>query len=95
MPQVEVKFVFTQGQIVFSKHGRDMGRPFIIFSIVDEYVYLVDGTLRKLEKPKKKKNKHVQVTSYVDADMKHKLENNLYLLDADIRKALKVFMDNK
>ena len=87
--------MFTQGQIVFSKHGRDAGKPFVIFSVVDEYVYLVDGTLRKLEKPKKKKNKHVQSTSYVDADLQLKLQNGLYLLDADIRNALKSFIDKK
>ena len=87
--------MFTRGQIVFSKHGRDMGRPFIIFSVEGEYAYLVDGALRKLEKPKKKKNKHLQATLYIDADIKHKLEAQSYLLDADFRKALQNFIDKK
>ena len=43
---------YSLGQIVFSKCGRDQGKPFIIVSIEDEYVYLVDGSLRKVDNPK-------------------------------------------
>ena len=53
---------YSLGQIVFSKCGRDQGKPFIIVSIEDEYVYLVDGDLRKVDNPKLKKKKHVQLT---------------------------------
>jgi len=36
--------------------GRDKNRFFVIFDITDDgYVYLVDGKLRKIKKPKKKK----------------------------------------
>lgn len=83
--------MYTRGQIVFSKSGRDKGRPFIIYDFDDEFIYLVDGDLRKLEKPKKKKKKHIQIVNEIDYDIKKKLEDNLYLLDADIRKALKSF----
>lgn len=51
------------GQLVISKVGRDSGRKFIVLSITDElYVNLVDGDLRKVEKPKKKKVKHLAAT---------------------------------
>lgn len=76
------------GQVVYSKNGRDKGLPFIVKSIEGEYVFLVDGDLRKLEKPKKKKMRHVQITNYVCHEIKSKLENNSYILDAEIRKAL-------
>ena len=51
---------YSLGQIVFSKCGRDQGKPFVIVSIEDEYVYLVDGNLRKVDNPKLKKHKHIQ-----------------------------------
>lgn len=56
------------GQFVKSKAGRDKGNVLIVFGIVDEqYVLVVDGDLRKLEKPKKKKVKHL--SKIVDVDM--------------------------
>ncbi len=84
--------MFSQGQIVFSKCGRDRGNACIIFSVTEEYVYLVDGELRTVSKPKKKKIKHVQPTNEINFDLQHKLENNLLIMDADVRKALVAFM---
>lgn len=83
--------MYTKGQVVFSKCGRDKTRPFIVFDFDDEYVYLVDGDLRKLEKPKKKKIIHVQMCKDVITDICKKLDDNLYLTDADIRKALEAY----
>jgi len=50
-----------------------------------EYVYLVDGCTRLLEKPKKKKVKHIQPTNTV-VDMVPACGRALQ--DADIRKYL-------
>lgn len=83
--------MYTKGQLVYSKAGRDKKRPFIIFDFDDEYLYLVDGDLRKLEKPKKKKKIHVQIINKIDFNIKEKLDANLYILDSDIRKALEPF----
>lgn len=83
--------MYTKGQLVYSKAGRDKKRPFIIFDFDEEYLYLVDGDLRKLEKPKKKKKIHVQIINKIDFNIKEKLDANLYILDSDIRKALEPF----
>ena len=83
---------YTQGQVVYSKRGRDKGMPFVVLLIVGDYLYLADGKLRTLEHPKKKKIKHVQRTSYICNEIKEKLEMRSYLLDADISKALKEFI---
>lgn len=79
------------GQIVYSKDGHDKGEAMMIFSIDGGYLYLVNGKTRKLAKPKRKKIIHVQPTHYVDVDMAEKLIRNEYILDADIRKALKSY----
>lgn len=74
------------GQIVKSKSGRDKGRLFIIYEIVDDqYVRLVDGDLRRLAKPKLKKIKHLTIYNTVVVEIKEKLDNNIELMDSHIR----------
>lgn len=79
---------YVVGQIVYSKRGRDKSRPFVVFHVEDEYLYLVDGELRKLYKPKKKKIKHVQPTNYIDQNIKSIILESKYLLDNDIKKTI-------
>lgn len=86
--------MYTKGQIVYTKCGRDKANPFIIVNQDEDYLYLVDGKIRKLEKPKKKKKKHVQIVNKIDYNIKKKLDEKLYLLDADIRKALREYIIN-
>lgn len=51
---------FSPGQLVKSKAGRDKDRLFIIIGITDDqYVTIVDGNLRRVEKPKRKKIRHL------------------------------------
>jgi len=83
----------TLGQVVFSKAGRDKDHFFVIIEIEKPYVALTDGKLRRLENPKKKKSKHIQVTSYIDKDIKYKLESKNRLSNADIRKSLSHYFD--
>jgi ribosomal protein L14E/L6E/L27E len=83
-----VNTLFDKGQIVFSKAGRDKGGCFVVAEAAEEYVYIVDGKTRKLSKPKKKKNIHIQPTHYVVEDVKNKLESGAYIQDSDIRTAL-------
>ncbi|NLD48999.1 MAG: RNA-binding protein [Clostridiaceae bacterium] len=77
------------GQIVFSKAGRDEGKKFIIVGILDGLNVLVsDGDLRRIEKAKKKKIKHLNITDNVNQQLKEKLVNNLRVSNSEIRKAL-------
>ena len=84
--------MFAVGQVVFSKRGRDKGEPFVVVAEEDGFVYLVDGKLRPLARPKKKKIKHVQLTYHIDAELAGKIARNAQL-DADFRKALKAFTE--
>lgn len=83
----------TLGQIVFSKAGRDKDQFFVIIEIEKPYVTLSDGKLRRLENPKKKKGKHIQVTSHIDENIKIKLESKNRLTNADIRKSLSHYFE--
>lgn len=48
------------GMLARSKAGHDKGQVFLIVGEDDTYVYLVDGKVRRLDNPKKKKHKHIQ-----------------------------------
>ena len=77
------------GQIVINKKGRDKGRAMVVLAVEQEakatYLYLADGFLRTLSKPKKKKAMHVQPTNCV-VDLARAGPRGLQ--DADIRKML-------
>ena len=78
------------GQIVISTAGRDKDYKFVVLCIIDDkYVYISDGDIRKLEKPKKKKLKHLKKLNYVAEDIKDKLESKGKLSNNEIRKLLK------
>ena len=49
------------GMLASSKTGRDKDAVYIIIKEEKEYVYLVNGVSRKLNKPKKKNKKHIQI----------------------------------
>lgn len=52
------------GTVVFSKTGRDSGRPFLIVRVVnDRYVIISDGDVRKIQNPKMKNVKHLKITN--------------------------------
>ncbi|HHW58206.1 MAG TPA: RNA-binding protein [Clostridia bacterium] len=80
------------GQIVRSKAGRDKGRIFVIIGKVDEqHVLIVDGDLRKIERPKKKKFKHLQKYNDVIFQIKEKIEKGDKLTNEEIRKFLEPY----
>lgn len=80
------------GQVVYSKAGRDTGKKFIIVEIIDESNVLVsDGDLRRIEKAKTKKLKHLRVTEKIILPLKEKLESGVRVSNSEIRKALAEF----
>ena len=52
---------WEKGMLAKSLAGHDKDKIYVISGLEDAYVYLVDGKIRTLEKPKKKKKKHVQL----------------------------------
>lgn len=84
------------GQVVYSKAGRDKGRKFIVIEILDEsFVLVTDGDLRRIEKPKKKKIKHLELTKEIVEPINMKLNKMIKVTNAEIRKTLAVLENNK
>lgn len=77
------------GRVVCSKAGRDMGKRFLIVGVLnDEYVYISDGRLRNIEKPKKKKLRHLTVTDIVADEIKEMILSDQKISNPKIKKYL-------
>ena len=61
----------------------------MVVSCDDEYVYLADGDIRKVENPKKKKIKHVELTTYFDENLTDRIKKNRKLTNHEVKKFLK------
>jgi ribosomal protein L14E/L6E/L27E len=80
---------FLPGQLVISKAGRDHGKMFIVTEVIDEdYVYLVDGDLRKIERPKKKKVKHLLWTDQMSQFVYEKLQKQEKITNPMVRREI-------
>lgn len=78
------------GQLVFSRAGRDMGRPFLVWEYVSEtMVAVVDGDLRKVEAPKKKNIKHLKAMPVIAEELARKKLAGGRIFNHEVRKALK------
>jgi ribosomal protein L14E/L6E/L27E len=49
------------GSLAKSKAGHDKDHVYVILREEGEYVYLIDGEIRTMDKPKKKNKRHIQV----------------------------------
>lgn len=77
------------GKVVISKAGRDICNYYIVIEQIDDnYVLLADGRLKTIEKPKKKKLKHLKMTDVLAADIREYIMSNKRILDVVIKKFL-------
>lgn len=78
------------GMFAISLAGHDKNQIYVIIKEESEYVYLADGNLKPLEKPKKKKKKHIQlIKKDLDEDLLKKLQNGQFICNEEIKYALK------
>lgn len=79
----------SMGQVVKSTKGRDKGRFFIVIGKIDkEHLLIVDGDIRKIDKPKKKKIKHLVKLDIISQEAKERILNNKKINNAFIRREL-------
>lgn len=79
------------GEFAKSKAGHDKDEIFIIINIEEEYVFLADGRIRTISKPKKKKVKHIQVINKIDEELQNKINSGKVLRNEDIKRAIKCY----
>lgn len=52
----------TRGLVVRALAGRDRGGYFVVLSVENGYAYIADGKRRRLDAPKRKNIRHLQMT---------------------------------
>ena len=80
-----------KSSLVVSKAGRDQGQLFYVIDADEQYVYLADGKSRRLEKPKRKKRKHIEQIPRTESRIAEKIRNGEKVLNSELRRELAVF----
>lgn len=76
--------MFEKGLMAKSLAGHDAGKIYVILDSKDEYVYLVDGDVRKVDNPKKKNKKHLQI-------IKISAIKELPIINEDVKRSIKLY----
>ena len=74
------------GSIVISKAGRDQGSMFLVVGEVDDdFVMVANGALRKMDRQKKKRRKHLKPTGRVVEALQQRLSQGKPVEDHELR----------
>ena len=79
------------GKLAISKSGHDKGQLYVIVGEDERNLYLADGVLKTIDRPKKKNNKHVQPILRIPAEVEAILSSEKELKDLEMKRALKCY----
>ena len=84
----------ARSDLVRSCAGRDKGQIFYVVETDELYVYLADGKGRRLENPKRKKRKHIELLPRRDSRVAEKIRSGDKVLNSDLRRDLAIAGQN-
>ena len=79
---------FLISDLVISTAGRDKGELFYVIAEEDQYLFLANGKDRPLDRPKRKKRKHVQKVLRSETRIALKLQSGDKVLNGELRRDL-------
>ena len=79
---------YVVSDVVQATAGREAGKLFYVVSTEEGYVLLANGKDRPLEKPKRKKCKHVRKVLRPDTRVAAKLQSGDKVLNSELRRDL-------
>ena len=82
------KTTIAIADVVSSTAGRDQGQLFYVMDADDQFVTLVNGRNRPVEKPKRKKRKHVEKVLRSETRVAEKLRSGDKVLNGELRRDL-------
>ena len=82
------KSTIAVADVVVSTAGRDQGELFYVLATSDQFVTLVNGKNRPVEKPKRKKIKHVEKVLRSETRVAGKLRSGDKVLNGELRRDL-------
>ena len=74
--------------VVLATAGRDQGNWFYVVNEDPVYLFLANGKDRTLDKPKRKKRKHVQLVLRSETRVAEKLRSGNKVLNGELRRDL-------
>ena len=80
--------LFDISDVVISTAGHDKGEIFYVVSTDDQFLYLANGKDRTLDKPKRKKRRHVQKVLRSETRVAQKLASGDKVLNSELRRDL-------
>ena len=80
----------SKGDVVVSLAGRDKGKLFFVLNTDGQFAILADGKVRKLEKPKRKKLRHIQIATRKECHLAEKIRQGSTILDSELRRELAI-----
>ncbi len=82
----------SPGDIVYSIAGRDSGCYFAVIAVENNFAFICDGKSRKIEKPKKKKVKHLKIGCGHSDYISEKTKNGEIITNRELKKELRPYV---
>ena len=78
----------VKANIVKSTAGRDKGEFFFVLATEGDFLLLADGKLRPVERPKRKRRKHVVLRRADGGELSRRIRSNESITNSELRKAI-------
>ena len=91
---------YKKGYFARSKAGHDKGKTYIIIEGTretgkEDIVMVSDGELKPIEKPKRKRTKHLQIILKTDEMIRTKLTDGQEIRNEDIKRAIENYINHE
>ena len=78
----------AKSNIVKAIAGRDTGSYFFVLETEGDFLLLADGKRRRLESPKRKRRKHVELVARSQSPVAEKIRSNEKITNSELRRAI-------
>ena len=78
----------VKANIVKSTAGREKGELFFVLATEGDFLLLADGKLRPVERPKRKRRKHVVLRRADGGELSRRIRSNESITNSELRKAI-------
>ena len=82
------------GDLVLSLKGRDKERYYVVVEVWPEYCFIADGDLRKTDRPKMKKIKHIKQTGFKSDFLRKRLAEGQKATNTELRNEISKFINS-
>jgi len=84
-----IEYTIEPGRAVISRAGRDKGNIYIICAVDGDFVLVADGSRRPLEKPKRKRVKHLKLLPELFEKLSEKFREGKKIHDTELKSCVK------